>query len=96
MRFQPEYFLLVFIFHHMAADAGMALKIVSEMLGRYDGLINGRSSEWQSMTYVFSTSKKKASKPGKTSLETFGTPSTPRSEVSKGKARSTTRDREGA
>jgi len=69
LRFQPEYFLLVFIFHHMAADAGMALKIVSEMLGRYDGLINGRSSEWQSMTYVFSTSKKKASKHGKTSLK---------------------------
>ncbi len=66
MRFQPEYFLLVFIFHHMAADAGMALKIVSEMIGRYDAVINGRSSEWKSMTYVFSTSKKEPSKPGKT------------------------------
>ncbi len=66
LQFQPEYFLLVFIFHHTAADAGMALKIISQMFGRYDWLINGRSSEWKSMTYVFSTSKKNASKPGKT------------------------------
>ncbi len=72
MHFQPEYFLLVFIFHHVAADAGMALKIVSEMLGRYDAMINGRSSGWQSMTYVFSTSKKNASKPEKTGWKHLG------------------------
>jgi hypothetical protein len=69
MRFQPEYSLLVFIFHHVAADAGMASRIISEMLGRYDAEVNGRSSEWQAIPYVLSTSKKRASKPAKASLE---------------------------
>ncbi len=69
LRFQPEYFLLVFIFHHSAADAGMSLKILSEMMGQYDSIVNRRSSKWQSVPYVFSTSKKSASKPGKASLK---------------------------
>jgi len=43
----------------------MAMKILSEMMGRYDAIVHGRSSAWQSMPYVFSTSKKKASKSGK-------------------------------
>jgi len=67
MRFQQEHFLLVFIFHHAAADAAMGLRIVSEMIGRYDAIVHGRSSEWQSMSYVLSTSKKKGSKSGKAS-----------------------------
>ena len=67
LRFQPEYFLLVFLFHHSGADGAMALKILSEMMGRYDALVNGGPSEWQSISYVFSTSKKKASKSSKPS-----------------------------
>ena len=67
LRFQPEYFLLVFVFHHSGADGAMALKILSEMMGRYDTLVNGGLSEWRSIPYVLSTSKKKASKPGKAS-----------------------------
>ncbi len=67
LRFQPEYFLLAFVFHHSGADAAMALKILSEMMGRYDALLNGHSSDWQSVPYVLSTSKKRASKPGKAS-----------------------------
>jgi len=67
LRFQPEYFLLVFIFHHVAADAAMGLRILSEMMGRYDATVRGRASEWESVPYVLSTSKKKASKAGKAS-----------------------------
>ncbi len=67
LRFQPDYFLLVFVFHHSGADAAMALKILSDMMGRYDSIVHGRSSEWESMPYVLSTSKKKASKSGKPS-----------------------------
>ena len=67
LRLQPDHFILAFVFHHVAADAAMGLKILSETMGRYDALVNGGSSEWLSMPYVFSTSKKKASKPGKAS-----------------------------
>ncbi len=69
LRLEPQHVLLGFIFHHSAADAAMALRVVSETLGQYDAIVTGQESGWTTMPYVFSTSKKKASKPGKASLK---------------------------
>jgi NRPS condensation-like uncharacterized protein len=71
LRFEPEHFILVFVFHHSGADAATALKVMSEILGCYDSIVNGHASGWLSMPYVFSTSKKKASKSGKARLTYF-------------------------
>ncbi|HTY21604.1 MAG TPA: hypothetical protein VMC85_00620 [Desulfomonilaceae bacterium] len=68
LRFQPEHHLLGFMIHHSAADAAMALRVLSETLGRYDEIVSGRASGWLSLPYVFSTGRKKASKPGKVGL----------------------------
>lgn len=69
LRLKPQHVLLAFMFHHAAADADMAFRMISEILGQYDAIVTGRKSDWAAVPYVFSTSRKKASKPVKGSLK---------------------------
>jgi NRPS condensation-like uncharacterized protein len=71
LRLEPQHVLLAFMFHHSAADAAMALRVISETLGQYDAIVMGRKSEWAAMPYVFSTGKKKALRASKGSLKHF-------------------------
>ncbi|MBI4962952.1 MAG: hypothetical protein HY913_06740 [Desulfomonile tiedjei] len=57
--------VLTFLAHHVAGDAAMVVKVVSEILGQYHNMTTGETPSWATPRYVLSTSRKKASSPRK-------------------------------
>jgi NRPS condensation-like uncharacterized protein len=59
MRSSKNEFVLAFVIHHAVADATMALRIMTEITGRYDQIVTGQKPNCLSMPHVFSTFRKR-------------------------------------
>ena len=57
--------VLAFVAHHVAGDATMAMRVITEVFGQYHARMTGKAPSWTSSPYVLSTAKKRASTPKK-------------------------------
>ncbi len=45
-RLNPDHHVIVYVFHHIAADAGMGLEISAGVFGRYHRITTGEKPDW--------------------------------------------------